>query len=224
MDINEALTTDALQCVDLKAYYFAYQLLSQSFFRQWQLKTLLADAEGRDLFGDSRFGDEMRYDRRESIALSVARGGCACRQSVSRPAISVYSVPLMFNSRLLGGIVVEYDSDIDPRLVSPAAMEEAMWSLKDLVCGMGLANEALLENADGLTGVYVLSGKRVVFKPIQILYHADNHVIAREAVYYKDNGEVDTEKTPSLPQLEAYDRVIVKGKNLYDGKVINNAS
>ena len=80
------------------------------------------------------------------------------------------------------------------------------------------------ESDEGLTGVYVLSGKRVVFKPIKILYHADNHVMAAAAVYYKSNGEIDTEKTPDMPQLEAYDRVIVKGKNLYDRKVINTIS
>ena len=48
--------------------------------------------------------------------------------------------------------------------------------------------------------------------------------MAAAAIYYKSNGEIDEEKTPDLPVLEAYDRVIVKGKNLYDGKVINNVS
>ncbi len=90
--------------------------------------------------------------------------------------------------------------------------------------GFRISNDALVENADGLTGVYVLAGKRVVFKPIQILYYADNHVIATAAVYYNEKGEIDEEKTPDLPRLAAYDRVIVKGKNLNDGKVINSAS
>ena len=94
----------------------------------------------------------------------------------------------------------------------------------DVWCPELPERDALVENEEGLTGVYVLSGKRVVFKPIKILYHADNHVMATAAIYYKSNGEIDEEKTPDLPVLEAYDRVIVKGKNLYDGKVINNVS
>ena len=84
--------------------------------------------------------------------------------------------------------------------------------------------DALVENDNGLTGVYVLAGKRVVFKPINILYHADNHVMAVAAVYYNKDGEIDKEKTPDLPRLAAYDRVIVKGKNLNDGKVIDSAT
>ena len=90
--------------------------------------------------------------------------------------------------------------------------------------GFRISNSALVENEDGLTGVYLLAGKRVMFKPIQILYHADNHVIAVAAVYYNDKGEIDEEKTPDLPQLTAYDRVIVKGKNLKNGKIIDSAT
>lgn len=90
--------------------------------------------------------------------------------------------------------------------------------------GFRISNDALVENDNGLTGVYVLAGKRVVFKPIKILYHADNHVMAVAAVYYNKDGEIDKEKTPDLPRLAAYDRVIVKGKNLNDGKVIDSAT
>ena len=90
--------------------------------------------------------------------------------------------------------------------------------------GFQISNDALVENKDGLTGVYVLAGKRVVFKPIKILYYADNHVMAAPAVYYNEDGEINKEKTPDLPRLAAYDRVIVKGKNLYDGKVIDSAT
>ena len=90
--------------------------------------------------------------------------------------------------------------------------------------GFQISNDALVENKDGLTGVYVLAGKRVVFKPIKILYYADNHVMAAPAVYYNEDGEIDKEKTPDLPRLAAYDRVIVKGKNLYDGKVIDSTT
>ena len=111
-----------------------------------------------------------------------------------------------------------------------------IYSKADLFTERDMIQEADLSEAEMISvtsgedvritsaGVYVLSGKRVVSKPIKILYHADNHVMAAAAVYYKSNGEIDTEKTPDLPQLEAYDRVIVKGKNLYDGKVINTIS
>ncbi|MBQ7598141.1 MAG: hypothetical protein IJU56_06135 [Clostridia bacterium] len=87
--------------------------------------------------------------------------------------------------------------------------------------GFRISNELLRKNDDGLTGVYVLAGKRVQFKPIRILYHGNGYVIAAPAVYYLENGEVDTEQTPAMQQIENYDQLIVKGKNLYDGKVIS---
>ncbi len=87
--------------------------------------------------------------------------------------------------------------------------------------GYRISNDLLVKNEDGLTGVYVLAGKRVQFKPIRILFHGDGYVIAAAAIYYLDNGEIDKEQTPALDPLETYDQLIVKGKNLYDGKVIS---
>lgn len=86
--------------------------------------------------------------------------------------------------------------------------------------GFKINAQALTTNEEALTGVYVLAGRRVVFKPVIIVYSSNETVIVKPAVYYKDNGEIDTEKTPYLPQIEAFDSVIVKGRNLYDGKVI----
>lgn len=146
--------------------------------------------------------------------------------TVSFPEKGLYDLPMRVQSvsdRAGETVAVVFKCTLMNEALSSLRKEKAEITVKTYD-GFRISNQALVENADGLKGVYVLSGKRVVFKPIRILYYADNHVIAREAVYYKSNGEVDTEKTPALPTLEAYDRVIVKGKNLYDGKVINNAS
>ncbi len=146
--------------------------------------------------------------------------------TVSFPEKGLYDLPMRVQSvsnRADDNVAVVFKCTLMNEALSSLRKEKAEITVKTYE-GFRISNEALLENEEGLTGVYVLSGKRVVFKPIRVLYYADNHVIAREAVYYKENGEIDTDKTPSLPVLEAYDRVIVKGKNLYDGKVINNAS
>jgi len=146
--------------------------------------------------------------------------------TVSFPEKGLYDLPMRVQSvsnRAEDMVAVVFKCTLMNEALSSLRKEKAEITVKTYE-GFRISNEAMLENKDGLTGVYVLSGRRVVFKPIRILYHADNHVIAREAVYYKANGEIDTKKTPALPQLEAYDRVIVKGKNLYDGKVINSAA
>jgi len=67
--------------------------------------------------------------------------------------------------------------------------------------------KSALRVIDGEMGVYVLSANTVKFKRIEILYTSDS--------FYLVNG-ID-EKDP----LGIYDKVIVKGKDLYDGKVIS---
>lgn len=61
-------------------------------------------------------------------------------------------------------------------------------------------------------GVYVLYGSEVQFKQISILYADENYVVC------------DMEPDPSLlfngETISLYDKVIVKGDDLYDGKVI----
>ena len=61
-------------------------------------------------------------------------------------------------------------------------------------------------------GVYVLYGSEVQFKQISILYAEDDYVICDTT---PDEDELFNGETVSL-----YDKVILKGDDLYDGKVI----
>ena len=62
-------------------------------------------------------------------------------------------------------------------------------------------------------GVYVLYGSEVQFKQVSILYADEDYVICDteppEGILF--NGET----------ISLYDKVIVKGDDLYDGKVIH---
>ncbi len=60
---------------------------------------------------------------------------------------------------------------------------------------------------EGKKGVYVLSGSVISFVPIEVLYSTDNYCICKA-------------ESTGL-RLKLYDEVIIKGKNLYDGKVIS---
>jgi len=64
-----------------------------------------------------------------------------------------------------------------------------------------------LRMIDGESGVYVLSGSTVRYKKVEILYTSD--------AFYLVRG------TDAKEPLGIYDDVIVKGKDLYDGKVIS---
>ncbi len=65
-----------------------------------------------------------------------------------------------------------------------------------------------LRVVDGETGVYVISGIVLKFVPVTVVYSSEDYVICEQ------------EQTTS-EVLRLYDEVVVKGRNLYDGKIIS---
>ncbi|MEE3332719.1 MAG: HlyD family efflux transporter periplasmic adaptor subunit [Ruminococcus sp.] len=61
-------------------------------------------------------------------------------------------------------------------------------------------------------GVYVLHGSELIFKEISIAYSASEYVLC--------NPEPPEDVLFSGETIELYDQVVIKGDNLYDGKVI----
>lgn len=72
--------------------------------------------------------------------------------------------------------------------------------------GLRVSKEAIRVE-DGKKGVYVSIGSSVKFTPVEVLYDGNGYVICKK---------VD----PLESGLHLYDDVVVKGKNLYDGKPI----
>ena len=58
------------------------------------------------------------------------------------------------------------------------------------------------------TGVYVVSGMQIHFVPVKVLYKTSDYIICEQ-------------QQTSDTVLRLYDEVVVKGKNLYDGKIIS---
>ena len=71
----------------------------------------------------------------------------------------------------------------------------------------------------------MLSGNLVEFSPIDIRYYGDDYVIADKYYAYRKNekgeDEIDYDKTDEYRAIKLYDNIIVKGKNLHDGKIIS---
>ena len=61
---------------------------------------------------------------------------------------------------------------------------------------------------DSKLGVYVLTGMQVKFVEVKVLFTDGDYMICEKQT---SDGNV----------LRLYDEVIVKGKNLYDGKIIS---
>ena len=67
-------------------------------------------------------------------------------------------------------------------------------------------NAGAIRIVDGQRGVYVVEGAEAKFVPVNILYSTDSYSICEMS----DSGD----------GLQLYDEIIVKGKDLYDGKAI----
>lgn len=74
--------------------------------------------------------------------------------------------------------------------------------------GLKVDKGALRVN-ENQTGVYIVSGMELKFVTVKVLYQNEDYVICEKA-----DASQNTE-------LRLYDKVVVKGKNLYDGKIIN---
>ena len=72
--------------------------------------------------------------------------------------------------------------------------------------GLKVDNRAI-RTVDGVKGVYVLLASQVHFVPINVLWSGENFSIVEK--------QASNEKV-----LRLYDEIIVKGKNLHDGKII----
>lgn len=78
--------------------------------------------------------------------------------------------------------------------------------IKNEYKGLRVSQKAL-RIVDGVTGVYVISGLEIKFVAANILYSNDEYAIC-------ELNTADEEK------LRLYDEVIVRGRGLYDGKII----
>lgn len=64
-----------------------------------------------------------------------------------------------------------------------------------------------LRVVDGVTGVYTVSGLRLKFVPVNVIYSTEDFIICEQ-------------KFSESSVLRLYDEVVVKGKGLYDGKIV----
>ncbi len=74
--------------------------------------------------------------------------------------------------------------------------------------GLKLSKKSL-RVVKGQTGVYVVSGLSIKFVKVNVIYTTDDYIVCEQTT------------TNDSDVLRLYDEVIVKGKNLYDGKIIN---
>lgn len=77
--------------------------------------------------------------------------------------------------------------------------------------GLKIPTDAVRTNEDGVKGVYVLEGNIAKFKQLRTLYTEEDFLISGETPKEGEKGDY----------VALYDAVILGGKDLYDGKIIN---
>jgi hypothetical protein len=107
------------------------------------------------------------------------------------------------------GSILVFESFDAPKNFSFARMQSVK-IIKSSVSGIKVPTGAL-RVVDGKEGVYILYGSKVYFCTTDIIGQNENYYIA---------AEPNPEETP-YGVLYVYDNIIVSGKNLYAGKVIN---
>ncbi len=79
-----------------------------------------------------------------------------------------------------------------------------------------------LHVVDGQRGVYILRGSEILFKKADPIFENDGYFIIKVKVQKQDNEKEDDEKVADVSEwLGLNDFVIVKGKDLHDGKIVN---
>lgn len=141
--------------------------------------------------------DSLNYKEGETLKITTS--------VKSSPELSV-TVKRINISESSGEAVVlfacnEMNSELATMRSGPMTVVKAEYS------GLKVDRKAL-RVVDSKKGVYVQSGMQIHFVPVEILYSNDSYIICKKQ---NENENV----------LKLYDSVVVKGKNLYDGKIIS---
>ncbi|MCD7821823.1 MAG: hypothetical protein LUG64_06410 [Clostridiales bacterium] len=92
----------------------------------------------------------------------------------------------------------------------------------DTVTGYRVDKSAVhVENESGDIGVYRLYGTQAVWVSVEILWEGEDYYLIDEPTEYDEEGEaVSTTQLEDAKSLRDGAEIIVKGRDLYDGKVI----
>lgn len=137
---------------------------------------------------------------KEGDALTVKTG------IKSAPTLSVNVKQVNMSSGGNDAVVLFSCSEMNSALAT--LRQGTMTVVSNTYDGLRIEKKAL-RVVDGKTGVYVLSGMALKFVPVEVVYSpSDNeYIICKQE---KSNENV----------LRLYDEVVVKGKKLYDGKIV----
>ncbi len=146
---------------------------------------------------------EMPFDE----VLNLREGSTVTLKTAlpSSPEIKVTVKHINKQSVQDNAVVVFSCSNMNTELASMRWLE--MTVVYEQYDGLKVDNRAI-RVVDGVKGVYVLTASQVKFVEVNVIWTGENYSIVER-------------QSADKKVLRIYDEIIVKGKNLYDGKVIN---
>ena len=143
-----------------------------------------------------KVSDSLKYKEGETLKLLTS--------VKSSPELKVTVKKINVSSASDNAVIVftcnEMNNELASMRTGPMTVVKAEYS------GLKVPRKAL-RVVDSVRGVYVVSGMQVKFVPVNIIHSTDSYIICEKQT---DNENI----------LKLYDSVVVKGKNLYDGKII----
>lgn len=140
--------------------------------------------------------DSLKYKEGQSLKLLTT--------VKSSPVLSVTVKKINISDTEETAVIVFACSDMNSELAT--IRSGVMTVVNKEYSGLKVSKKAL-RVVDSVRGVYVQNGMQVNFVPVEIIYSNDDFLICKKQ---NENGNF----------LKLYDRVVVKGKNLYDGKIV----
>ena len=140
-------------------------------------------------------GDSMSYKEGDSMKLYLETADSTVTATVKT---------VNFSRESNSAVVIFVCSEMSGDLASFRSGKITV--IKNEYSGLRVSSKSV-RFADGKTGVYVVSGLEIKFVAVDIVYANDEYTICKI-------NTTDDEK------LRLYDEVVVKGRGLYDGKII----
>ena len=140
----------------------------------------------------------------DSINYKVGQSITVKTETTASPRISATVEKINMSKNSDDAVVILKINEMNSELAS--LRTGSITLIKDEYDGIKVKNTAL-RVVDAVTGVFVVSGMEAKFVAIDIIYATSDYTICAK-------------NTSDSTKLRLYDKIIVKGKNLYDGKII----
>lgn len=140
--------------------------------------------------------DSLKYKQGDSVTIKTP--------IKSAPELSVTVECINMSEKNDSAVVVFSCQQLNSEL--SALRESEITVVNKVYKGLRLSKKDL-RVVDGVTGVYTVSGLKLKFVPVNVIYSTEDFIICEQ-------------QRSESTVLRLYDEVVVKGKGLYDGKIV----